>query len=109
MTPDLATEQLCAAVRCGSAVLFTGAGFSLAARDRQGRALPSSEELRRELWALAFGDEPVDDSSLVDLFDAALLQRRDEVVSLLQERLTVGPWPLPDHYRVWLSLPWQRI
>jgi hypothetical protein len=109
MTPEHAIAPLCAAARGGSAVLFTGAGFSRGARDRQGRALPTSEELRQELWVLAFGDEPIDGSSLVDLYDAALLRRRDQVVALLQERLSVGATPLPDHYRIWLSLPWRRV
>lgn len=50
------------------AILFTGAGFTAGARDRAGRALPSSEELTRELWVLCFDDEPYDgESSLTDL------------------------------------------
>ena len=35
-------------------VLFTGAGFSMGARDRQGRPVPSSTQLREELWALCY-------------------------------------------------------
>ena len=35
-------------------VLFTGAGFSMGAKDRQGRPVPSSTQLKEDLWALSY-------------------------------------------------------
>ena len=90
-------------------VLFTGAGFSLDARDFHRNQLPSGEGLRRELWDLCYGGSPFDPAaSLADLYAAALRLRGADLQSLLQRRLTVDPQSLPDYYRVYFSLPWLR-
>jgi hypothetical protein len=90
-------------------VLFTGAGFSLDAKDFDGNQLPSGEGLRRELWDLCFGGSPFDPTaSLADLYAAALRLRAADLQSLLQRRLTVDPESLPDYYRVYFGLPWLR-
>lgn len=108
MRPEL-FDELVAVAGSGEACLFTGAGFSLGACDRAGCPLPDSETLRRELWRLTFGDDDPDDSSLADLFDAALLRDKPGTAALLEARLTVGDGPLPPHYRPWLAAPWRRI
>ena len=107
LEPELAA--LHQVVASGEAILFTGAGFSAGVRDRQGRPLPSSDELAGELWAMQFGDRPRDGSSLADLLDVALLDDRERVHAFLTERFTVGDAPLPRHVVAWLAAPWRRI
>jgi hypothetical protein len=96
-------------VASGEAILFTGAGFSRGMRDRQGRALPTSDEMADDLWRMVFGDEARDESTLSDLFDVALREAPDQVRSYLRERFSVGDQPPPAHIVAWLSAPWQRI
>jgi hypothetical protein len=89
-------------------VLFTGAGFSAAARDRSGRPLPDGEQMRRELWALVFGDGEPDDSSLADLFDVALARCRAPLERYLADRLRIGGMLAP-YYGPWFRAPWHKI
>ncbi|MEQ1885178.1 MAG: SIR2 family protein [Bryobacteraceae bacterium] len=90
-------------------ILFTGAGFSVDAKDGSGRSIPSSGELKREIWTLCYPDQPFDESSsLGDLFAAALRKRRADLVQLLQSRMTVNPDSLPDYYRLYYDFPWFR-
>src|SRR4051812_20217773 len=72
-------------------VLFTGAGFSAGACDRDGLELPSSEHLVEDLWSICFGDEPYDgESSLQDLYDVAATRHPVELSRYLRTRLCVG-------------------
>lgn len=96
-------------IASGDAMLFTGAGFSADAHDLDGNRLPHSEEMRRELWALIFGDEPPDDSSLQDLYDCGLMKCSDRLHTYVQRRLRVGDKPLPRHFAAWFTAPWKRI
>jgi len=89
-------------------MLFTGAGFSADARDIEGNRLPDSEEMRRELWPLIF-EEELDDSSLQDLYDCALMRRSDRLHDYVRRRLRVGDAPLPRHFAAWFTQPWKRI
>jgi hypothetical protein len=91
------------------AVLFTGAGFSTGALDRDGRRLPTTDEMTDELWRLVFGDEPRDDSTLEDLYDCALARCPDALARYCDRRLKVGPEPLSPHYAVWFGAPWRAI
>lgn len=93
----------------GNAMLFTGAGFSADAHDLDGQRLPDSEEMRRELWALIFGDDPPDESSLQDLYDCGLMRCSDRLHAYVQRRLRVGDAPLPRHFATWFTAPWKRI
>jgi hypothetical protein len=53
----------------GELILFTGAGFSLGAKDYYGRPIPSSYELKRELWELCYPGDQYDNSSYIgDLY-----------------------------------------
>lgn len=105
---ERALSELLGTIHSGRAILFTGAGFAMGARDRRGRPLPSSEQVARELWGLVFGDEPFDRSSLADLFDVAMRRDRDAVARYVDERFTVGG-EVPAHTVAWFAAPWRRI
>jgi hypothetical protein len=97
-------------LRNGSAILFTGAGFSSLAVNASGENLPGGSELRDALWRVAFPDEPLDaTSTLGEVFDAALRLSRHNTELLLRERLTVDAPKLPRLYEEFFSLPWYRI
>ena len=90
-------------------VLFTGAGFSLDAKDLSGRSVPSSKVLREELWSLCFPETEFDpEASLPDLYGAALRRRRTDLRRVLQTRFAVDPQSLPEFYRLYFDLPWLR-
>ena len=101
-------RELAALLRTGSAMLFTGAGFSAEARDQRGERLPDTAAMIRELWPLVFGDAP-DDSSLADLYDVALSRAPDRLREYLARRLRVGDGGLPAWYARWFAAPWRRI
>jgi hypothetical protein len=101
-------DELAGVVARRDAMLFTGAGFSADARDTEGNALPDSEEMRRELWPLVFDGE-VDDSSLQDLYDCALMKCGERLREYIGRRLRIGDTPLPRHYVAWFTAPWKRI
>ncbi|MGA9885754.1 MAG: SIR2 family protein [Candidatus Acidiferrales bacterium] len=93
----------------GELVLFTGAGFSLGAKDYSGRVIPSSAQLKREIWDICYPDEQFDDtSSLGDLYGAALRRKKTELERLLRERLSVDPASLPEYYGTIFTFPWFR-
>jgi hypothetical protein len=89
--------------------LFTGAGFSLGARDTTADPVPDSETMRRELYALLFGDEPPDDSTLPDLYDVALARAPAALDDYLARRLRIGQLPDAERYAAWFALPWRRV
>jgi hypothetical protein len=104
-----ALDELAGVIRSGEAMLFTGAGFSSGARDLDGAPLPDSAQMIRELWSLVFETDGPDDSSLPDLYDAALLRAPARLGAYVACRLRVGDHPLPRHYEAWFSAPWRRI
>ena len=104
-----APPALLDAIARHDAVLFTGAGFSTGACARDGRPLPTTDEMIDDLWRIVFGDEPRDASSLEDLYDVALIRCPEELAAYCDRRLKVGPTPLPPHYAVWLGAPWRAI
>lgn len=102
-------QRLTSQMSRGDVVLFTGAGFSLGAAATSGRAVPSSEELRRELWPLAFpGSEPDNESTLGEVYDNAVRQAGNRVKVLCEALFRIDPASLPDHFRLWWSAPWCR-
>jgi hypothetical protein len=101
-------DELVTAVSTGSAVLFTGAGFSCDARDLDGQPLPDGRAMIAELWPLCFDGDP-DDSTLPDLYDAALICAPDRLHAYTQRRLRIGDAPLPEHLARWFAAPWRRI
>jgi len=93
----------------GELILFTGAGFSLGAKNGAGQPIPSSAELKRLVWQLCYPDEVFDEtSSLADMYGAALRRNRAELGALLQARMTVDPDSLPEYYRRFFNFPWFR-
>ncbi len=104
-----ALDDLAWVIGSGEAMLFTGAGFSSGACDLDGRPLPDSAQMVRELWPLVFGGDAPDDSSLPDLYDAALLRAPRRLCAYVASRLCVGDHELPPHYASWFSAPWRRI
>lgn len=97
-------------LRRGEIVLFTGAGFSLAAQTRGGSHLPTVADLKAELSNIAFPGDPLDESSrLGDLFEVAVATAQTSTKKLLEARLRVDTTTLPESYAVWFSMPWARI
>lgn len=93
----------------GQPVLFTGAGYSLAARDQDGRSLPTGEKLAGELWKASGVTEDLDeDSSLQEVYQVALRSKFGAVKELLTGRFRVDQASLPGFYRLYYSLPWYR-
>jgi hypothetical protein len=93
----------------GELLLFTGAGFSSGAKDYSGRSIPSTFDLKREIWDLCYPGQPFDESSsLGDLYGAALRRARRDLVELLRVRFTVDPDSLPQYYQAFFNFPWFR-
>jgi hypothetical protein len=108
LEPRIARE-LVDVVHSGDAILFTGAGFSIGALDVAGVPLPDSEQMRRELWQIVFGDDPPDGSTLQDLYDVALGRAPDQLAAYLERRLHVARLPPSSHHAAWFARPWRRI
>lgn len=93
----------------GEVILFTGAGFSLAAKSDDGEPLPGVWRLRELLWPLAFPGKMLDDASrLGDIYEVARNAAGTRVGNLLKDTLHVSSRDLPDSYRLWYSMPWYR-
>ena len=93
----------------GEPVLFTGAGFSIKAHSSTGELLPTSSELTREFWQLAFPDMAIEEGTrLGDAYYAALQRNRSSLAGLIAKRFSVDSESLPDFYRRWFSMPWSR-
>jgi SIR2-like domain len=91
-------------------VLFTGAGFSRGAMDREGRPLPTTAELKADLWDLCFPGDPMDGAStLGELYELAMHRKGPALRALLEERLSVDPDSLPEFYRLFFEFPWARV
>jgi hypothetical protein len=105
---DLRIASLRDELADGKWMLFTGAGFSADAKDQDGCAIPTGEELRCELWELCFPGEEPDDSSLSDLYLHAQTRCAGLLREMLRRRFTVDPKSLPHYYEAWLSQPWRR-
>jgi hypothetical protein len=93
----------------GLPVLFTGAGFSLAARNISGQPMPTVEALKSDLWNLCFPGEVFDSSTgLQDLYEHALIRHSRGLAELMISRLTVDANSLPTWYERVFSMPWAR-
>jgi len=102
-------DKLESFVSQGRVILFTGAGFSLDAKNRSGEFLPTVNELAKTLWDIAFPREPYEPSSLGDVYEAAHMQASKETQRQLRQRLTVDPSSINESYLSWFSFPWHRI
>ena len=84
------------AIRGGTCLLVTGAGFSSDAKNSLGEPLPSSRQLASDLWAwLGYGPvHSYDGTGLPRLFDRSRKRKGDAALSkFLQDRLTVKQYP----------------
>ena len=90
-------------------ILFTGAGFSVTARNSSGETLPAYAALQEKLWDLCFPGEAFEDgATLQHLFEHALIRHRYALGNLLTNLLSVDADSLPNWYRQILSFPWFR-
>ncbi len=93
----------------GRPILFTGAGFSRAAKNIRREPVPSYDELKQHLWGLCFPQTAFEkEPSLQDLYEHALMRHKGDLSDLLTSLLTVDTDSLPDWYGEVLSMPWQR-
>lgn len=117
-TADAATETeldesvipyLVTQFRLATPVLFTGAGFSVAAKASTREPLPGLRALHGELWSICFPTDEFDaSSSFPSLVDHARLRHPTQLRELLHRRLTVDADSLPDWYRLYFGMPWYR-
>jgi hypothetical protein len=67
----------------GLPVLFTGAGFSMGARNTDGEPISSAGQIREKLWNLCFPGQLLDaGSSLQHLFAHAQLRHSRQMTTL---------------------------
>ena len=91
-------------------VLFTGAGFSLDAKNNDGANLPTVSKLTESLWNICYPDEEIDKGEeLQDVFDAAMQADCNATGSLLRRLLTVSVDNCPRYYTDILTMPWRQI
>ena len=102
------SEYLSRKLSEGQLILFTGAGFSMSAKDHQDESLPSGRVLAKELWQLAFPDQEFDDSSLSDVYEAARKSGERKLTEYLTKRFTVNPKTLPSWYKTAIGQPWYK-
>ncbi len=89
------------------AILFTGAGFSMEAKNILGHPIPGVTRLKEELWRLCFPDSPVDsESTLQSVFEAALIRNPRKTQEVLTPLLSVDGESLPEWYGFYFKLPW---
>ena len=91
----------------GEIILFTGAGFSSEAKDKNGKNLPLSIELAKELCNL-INLEYSHGESLKDIFQLAIRKKKNEVSRYLKQRLAVDPRSLDSEYKTIISQPWHK-
>ena len=90
-------------------ILFTGAGFSMSAKNIQGENLPSGSTLREMIWPLCFPGDPFDgETTLTDLFDFAHRRSAQALRELLIQTFSVSNVDLPEWYAHLFSMPWQK-
>ena len=93
----------------GSLVLFTGAGFSLEAVNRQSETLPSVLKLTKLLWNICYPNAEFEqDTELQDIYETANNLHRNNLSKLLISELSVDQEKFPDWYATLLSMPWLR-
>lgn len=93
----------------GEVILFTGAGFSMGASDREGRPIPQVKELTAEIARLVWPeDEPDPELELADTYAAALRHKRGALAERMRSRLTVEPDSVTANQLAWFSQPWLR-
>jgi Mrp family chromosome partitioning ATPase len=91
-------------------ILFTGAGFSLSAKNIRGQTVPSVEQLKKVLWELCFPSDAFEsNSSLPHLYEHALIRHKKNLSDLMTSHLTIDADSLPEWYRTIFSMPWAKV
>ena len=94
----------------GDMVLFTGAGFSLAARNILGDRVPSVDDLRAALNELVYpGTTLADDDGLQDLFGLARRRAWNRLRDLMSQQFAVDRDSIPDIYVEMFSAAWHKV
>lgn len=107
---QLLKQRLANQIASGKLILFTGAGFSLAASNKSGNNVAGVSQLRQALWEIAFPDVPFDEeSSLGDIYEVAVKRAGGKVGQLLKDLFIIDSKAIPNVYRKWFSFPWLRI
>ncbi len=92
----------------GKLILFTGAGFSTGAKDKNGKTLPTSNELAKEISNII--EMPYSSAdSLKEVYQVAIRKKKNKVSSYLKERLAVDPKNLKEEYKTIINQPWQKV
>ncbi|HKO55674.1 MAG TPA: DNA/RNA helicase domain-containing protein [Thermoanaerobaculia bacterium] len=108
--PSQVRQRLGNQIARGDTILFTGAGFSLAARTNRGNSVPGVGRLKELLWEVAFPGQPLDTAStLGDIYECAARRAGNATDDLLRANLTIDQETIDDAYRTWFSFPWFRI
>ncbi len=92
----------------GNLILFTGAGFSSGAKDRQGKTLPTSHELAKEI-AQRIEMPYSREDSLKEVYQVAMRKKKNKVSLYLKERFAVNPETLKEEYKVIINQPWKKV
>ncbi len=91
-------------------VLFTGAGFSRAARNVLGEHVPSVDALCAALSELVYPGKPLaDDDALQDLFGLARQRAWNRLRDLLRLQFNVARDSIPDMYVDIFSAAWHKV
>ncbi len=107
MENDILAEAI-GDLESGSAICFTGAGFSYGATDAQTRKIPSSDELCAEICQLV-GEEYVLGTSLTDIADfcESSSERKAHLTNFVVTRLTKCR-PSESHIKI-MGMPWRAV
>ena len=90
-------------------IMFTGAGFSTGVKNISGTSVPSYSEVRQKLWDMCFPGETLNaESSVQDLYDMALVQRKPILAEYLRNNLTVDSNSVFGWYKDFFELPWKK-
>ncbi|TOM22919.1 SIR2 family protein, partial [Vibrio parahaemolyticus] len=93
-------------ISSGNAILFTGAGFSLGARNILGSEPPMAKELARKLSQISGLDEESDD--LMFASEVALeLHDHGSILDLLKDNYTINK--VSSSHEDICNLPWRRF
>lgn len=108
--PAHAAPYLKSRLQRGDMVLFTGAGFSVAARNVLGDHIPSVDTLRAALSELVYPGKPLaDDDALQDLFGLAKQRAWNQLRDLLRHQFSVARNSIPDMYAGIFSAAWHKV
>lgn len=90
-------------------ILFTGAGFSLSLKNKDGKNLPTGAQLAASLWGAVRPDIEFDGSSLEDVFGATYNYNKRLTGQHLKEIFNMDTNGIPDWYAAYTNQPWFKV